>query len=168
MEVKDQAVDKVLSAAIEKEKVIAPADDYEAQLSAKDAEIARLSVESANYKLGMLKAKKDKKEEELGIDESDDEKFRRIAREELANSQLEKLQGEKDEILRKALKENKELKLAQLNKTDVPASVGSHSEGKQVQDTLVTPEQMTHFKKMGWSEKDIQRYKNNLSRLTSK
>jgi hypothetical protein len=63
------------------------------------------------------------------------------------------------------LKENTELKLTLKNKSNgIPTSVGSHTEGYQVQDTSVTPEQLAAFKSRGWSDKDIERYKKNLNK----
>lgn len=150
-------------AVVEKAPVVELADDYEAQLAAKDAEIARLTESDANWKVAALKAKAKLK----GVpdpDETEEEKYRRIVREELANSELARLNSEKDAILKKALKENKEMKLAQLNKPDVPASPGAHSDSQPVTDTLITPEQLAAFKARGWTEKEIERYKKNLRR----
>ncbi len=132
-------------------------EDLGAKVQALEAEKAKLIEESANYKLGMLKAKAQIRDE----DEDDDDRLRRIAREEVANSRLSQIAAEQDLIIQKALKENKELKLAQLNKTGPAASTGAHSESEPVKDTLVTQEQMAAFKKMGWSDKDIERYKKN-------
>ncbi len=75
----------------------------------------------------------------------------------LKESELRKTRGEN-------LKENKELKLALSNKTTSgpAAAIGTHSEAPVVQDTLVTNEQMAAFKAKGWSDKDIERYKQNL------
>ena len=62
----------------------------------------------------------------------------------------------------------KELKLANLNKTNMPpASQGGHSEGQPVRSTAVTSEQLAAFKARGWSDKDIERYKKNLQRYSA-
>ncbi len=136
--------------------------DYEAMLAAKDLELAKVQIEKESYRKGMLKAKGkpvgDEPEEDL------DERFRIIAREEALRAQESQIVAQKEELLRKALKENRELKLAQLNKGTPSAAIGSHSEGMPVRDTLITPEQMTYFKNKGWSDKDIERYKKNSSR----
>lgn len=138
-------------------------EDLEAKVLALEAEQARLIEREANYKMAYLKEKS--KKTEIFEDENDEDKFRRIAREELSNSRLAQIDREKDETIKKALKENKELKLAQLNRTGTPpAAVGTHTEGYQVRDTLVTPEQMTAFKARGWSDKDIEKYKRNLQK----
>ena len=138
-------------------------EDAEARIAALEAEKARLIEESANYKLGMLKAKGKVKEENFE-DEDMDDKMRRIASETLANSRLVDIAREQDDIIKRALKENKELKLAQLNKAagTPAAALGTHSESVAVTDTLVTSDQMSAFKARGWTDKDIERYKNNL------
>lgn len=142
-------------------------DDLEAKNKALEDEKSRLIVESANYKMAYLKEKSRKKDEFGDDDEDSDDKIRRITQETLANSRLAEIAREQDEIIKKALRENKELKLAQLNKTGIPpATMGTHSEAPKVMDTLVTPEQMSAFKAKGWSDKDIERYKRNLQKNT--
>jgi hypothetical protein len=136
-------------------------EDLEARNAVLEAEKAKLLEESTNYKAAYLKEKA--KQSDGGDDE---ERLRRIAREELSNSRLAEIAREQDAIIKKALKENKELKLAQLNKSDVPLSVGSHSEGQPVKDTIITLDQMTQFKAMGKSDKWIENYKKNLIRNT--
>lgn len=145
---------------------IPPQEDAESKIAALEAEKANLlkDVEvNANYKVAYLKEKS--KNKESNLDEEDaEEKMRRIASETLAGSRLAEIAREQDAIIKKALKENTELKLAQMNKADIPASTTSHSEGQAVKDTMVTPEQIAAFKAKGWSDKDIERYKKNLVR----
>lgn len=137
--------------------------DLEAKVKALEEEKARLTVERENYRVAYLK--KESKKENFE-DEEMDEKMRRIAAETLADSRLAEIAQEQDIIIKKALKENKELKLAQLNKSNTPpAAVGTHSESQPVRDTLVTPEQMAYFKTKGYTDKDIERYKKNLQRF---
>ena len=149
----------------EEVKVLTPTEeDLEARNKALEDEKARLIEESANYKMAYLK-EKSKKKEDFEEGENDEDKMRRIAQETLADSRLAEIAMEQDAIIKKALKENKELKLAHLNKTNTPpAAVGTHTEGIEVKDTMVTPEQMTAFKAKGWTDKDIERYKKNLLR----
>ena len=138
-------------------------EDLEAKVSALEVEKARLIEQGANYKLAYLKEKSRRDDEEPEIEE--DDKMRKVVREELANSRLAEIALEQDGLIKKALKENKELKLAQLNKASTPpASVGTHSESQPVRDTLITPDQMSAFKARGWSDKDIERYKKNLQK----
>lgn len=149
----------------EEVKVVASTeDDTEAKIKALEEQKARLIEESANYKVAYLK-EKSKRQDSSDTDEEDiDEKVRRITAETLANSRLAEIAQEQDALIKKALKENKELKLAQLNKQDIPASTTVSTETQSVQDTMVTPDQMKAFKSRGWSDKDIERYKRNLNR----
>ncbi len=143
-------------------------EDLEAKNIALEAEKSRLIEEAANYKLAYLKEKRKKEqfvevEEDLG--ENQDEKMRRIANEALANSRIADIAREQDLIIKKALRENKELKLAQMNRTNIaPASVGASNESTPVTSTLVTPDQMAAFKAKGWDDKTIERYKKNLQK----
>lgn len=124
-----------------------------------EAKVKELEEEKANYQAAYLKERAKNHD-----DESDEQKFRRIAREELESSRIMDIDKQKDAIIAKALKENKELKLARLNKTDIPASTTVHSEGQSVKDTMITPDQMATFKSQGRSDKWIENYKRNLSR----
>ncbi len=143
--------------------VLAPEEDYEAKIAKLESEKLDLTEREANWKMAALKAKS--KSKEVFVDEDDEDKMRRIAEETLRGSRLSEIAREQDAIIKKALKENKELKLAQMNRTgSVPTGVGSHTESKAVQDTLVTPDQQAAFKAKGWTDKDIERYKNNLKR----
>ncbi len=135
-------------------------DDTEAKIATLEAEKAKLTEEAANWKIAALKEKAKAKEEGTNVDE--DERMRHIAQETLANSRLAEIAREQDTIIKKALKENKELKLALMNGKGPNAAQGSHSEGQPVRDTLVTPEQMASFKARGWDDKKIERYKKNL------
>lgn len=147
------AVNTNLPAAEDKTVVIPPTEDYEAQLLKKDEEIA-------NWKAAAMKFKQKVKQGEPEIDEDEEAKIARIVEEKLASSNLAKALADKEAIVAKALKENKELKLAQLNKTTVPASTGSHNESQPVRDTLITEEQMKYFREVKkWTDKDIERYK---------
>ncbi len=92
-----------------------------------------------------------------------------VAQKVLADSRLAEIAREQDEIIRKALKENKELKLARSKDTSMPpASTGTHSESAPVRDTSITAEQLAAFKARGWSDKDIERYKKNLNRYSGR
>lgn len=146
-------------------KIPLPTDeDYQERIKVLEGEKAQILEEALNYKTALLK-EKGRNRENLE-DESEDERVRRITREELANSRLTEIDREKAALAEKALKENKELKLALQNKAGVPTSIGSHSESQPVRDTLITPEQLAEFKSRDWSEKDIERYKRNLQKNT--
>jgi len=123
-----------------------------------EARFKKLEEEKNNYKTAFLKEKSKNKSENFEVDE---DVITQKVQEALANSRLAEIAREQDAIIQKALKENKELKLAQLNKTTTATAVGTHSEGQAVKDTLVTPEQMAYFKSKNWSDKEIERYKKN-------
>lgn len=138
---------------------IAPEDDLESKVAALETEKREILEREQNYKTAYLKEAARNKEITT---EDDDERLRRIAREELANSRVAEIAREQEAIAQKALKENKELKLAALNKTEPAAALGAHSESVPVLDTTITPEQMAEFKRRGWTDEDIKRYKENL------
>lgn len=142
-------------------QVIPPEQDYEARLTKLEADKNKAIEEKENYRKAYLKAS-DKNEI---ANESDDERVRRFVQEGIAESRLLEIAREQDEIIRAAVKENKELKLAQLNKNGAPvAAIGTHSEGMPVRDTAITPEQMAHFKSQGKDDKWIENYKKNLAK----
>ncbi len=162
MDEKDKAVNTTEPAAVQTD-VTPVVDDAEARIAALEAEKAKLIEEGANWKVAALKYKK---QDESFDDLSDEEKMRKIASEAVADSRLADIAREQQAIITRALKENKELKLATLNKATAtpPAALGSHSESRPVTDTLVTPDQLAAFKARGWSDKDIERYKKNMQR----
>ncbi len=163
-----KAVNTTEPAAVQTE-VTPVVDDTEARIAALEAEKAKLIDEGANWKVAALKYKQKAKEEDFD-EEGDEDKMRRIAREALVDSRLADIAREQDTIIKKALKENKELKLGLLNKTTTTpaAALGTHSESKAVTDTLITPEQLTAFKARGWDDKQIERYKKNLQRYSGR
>lgn len=140
-------------------------DDIESKLAQLEAEKNKAIEEAANYRLAFLK-EKSKKQEFVDEDESDEDKVARLVKEEVAKQKIAQLDQEKEQLLQKVIKENKELKLSNLNKMNTPpATVGGHSEGTPVKSTTITPEQSAAFKARGWSDKDIERYKQNLRRF---
>ncbi len=151
-----------------KPETIAPSEvlvgeDLQAKFDALEAEKNKLTEEKENYRKAYLKEADRNKTGEIA-DESDDDKIRRIARETIEGSRLLEIAKEQDDIIKKTLKENKELKAAHLNKGNVPASPGSHGEGPEVKSTQISAEQLAHFKSRGWDDKKIEAYKKNLAR----
>lgn len=143
----------------------APETDAERRLAELEAEKNKALEEAANYKMAFLK-EKHKHRQEVNEDETEEERVNRLVQEELAQKKLEQIESEEKQLLQKLLKENKELKLANNNRAGTPpASVGGHSEGTPVRSTAITPEQLAAFKARGWSDKDIERYKQNLKRF---
>ena len=133
--------------------------EAEAKIAALEAEKNAILEREVNYKLAYLKEKK--KNEQIDPDETDEERIRRITREELANERITAIDSEKEELLKKTLKENHELKLAFQNKIPDKPSGGSHNENIEVTSTILTSEQLSALKARGWSDKDIERYKKN-------
>lgn len=144
--------------------------DYEARISALEAEKAKLVETSANYQLAYLKEKgKNKSGSQIIENESEEDRIARLVEEKIAQSRLAQINKEKDELVQRSLKENKELRQALINRSSIiPTSLGTHSEGKVVTDTIVTPEQMAAFKKAGRDDKWIERYKKNLIKHSSR
>jgi uncharacterized protein (DUF2384 family) len=143
---------------------IALEDDAEAVIARLEAEKAKLIEEKSNYQVAYLKATA-----KQPVEDEESERIKKLAREVVAESRIAEINKQQEELLQKVLKENKELKLAHLNKTNTPpAAMGSHNESVPVRDTLVTHDQMEAFKARGWSEKDIERYKKNLQRYSSR
>lgn len=139
-----------------------PAGTVSTEATDTEARIAAIEIEKENYRIAYLKEKNKRKPEDG--EETEDEKIERIVNEKLAVTKIAQLDSEREALFQKTLKENKELKLAQLNKTTTPTSMGTHSESTPVTDTAVTPDQMAVFKAKGWSDKDIERYKRNLNK----
>lgn len=145
------------------EKAAQEPTEAEKRIKELEDEKAAVLVREANYKAAYLKEKR--KNETTGeIEETPEELARRVTREELANAQIGRIDAERETVYQQTLKENRELKLAQMNKTTVATAPGSHTESRPVSDTLVTPEQIEAFKRMNWSDKDIERYKKNLQK----
>lgn len=144
-------------------------DDAETRIEALEAQKAQAIEEASNYKLAFLKEKRknrlESQENDVDHEETSDEKIERVVNEKLLNAKITAIDTEKEVLLKKVLKENKELKLAQINKaTTPPASIGSHNEFVPVTSTVITQDQLNAFKAKGWSDKDIERYKKNLSK----
>ena len=130
---------------------IAPSEEIESLQDDAQARFESLETEKENYRKAYLKeVEKNKNRGE--DDETNEEKMKRYANEALAESRLAEIAREQDSIIKKALKENKELKLAQLNKREPSAAMGTHSESAPVKDTLVTSEQLAAFKAKGWDD----------------
>ena len=143
--------------------------EQDAQPTPEQKRIAELETEQtiilereANYKKAYLKEVE--KNKSLGLpEESDEDRIRRITREELAQTRINEIDSEKESLYKKTLKENQELKLAIQNKApNISTGSGGSTENAVVTSTLITPEQLAHFKSRGWTDADIERYKTNL------
>lgn len=144
---------------------IAPEVDYAAVIAAKDAELEKTRQDRDNYRKGLLKAK-GKYEEQDEPDESQEEMFRRIAREEFAATREAQLISEKDSLIKQALKENAELKTAIRNRSNMVSAAGSAGpENEPMIDNFFSSEQLAYFKEKGWDKAKIERYKKNLQEI---
>jgi hypothetical protein len=162
---------KVETAVASQETVVAPITtevDYEAVLAQKDAELAQVRTEKENYRKGMLKAKgklpEDSQTDDEGT-ETQEQMFRRIAREERLSEKETQIQADKDNALKAVLKRNRELELALKNRGQVTSTSagGSNQDmpaGKV--DNYFSNDQIASFKAKGWDDKKIETLKKNL------
>jgi len=136
-------------------------EDFIAVLEAKDQELAKVRAEKDNYKRGLLKAKG--KVEEEDDSEDIDAKIDRKVNERLLDSKEAQLIQEKENLLKQALKRNKELETALKNRSQIsPTGAGSHQETQAVSDNVISAEQIKNLKARGWNDEKITRFKENL------
>ena len=136
--------------------------DAGARIAELEAEKAKLATERDNYRIGMLKAK-GKTPVVLDEDEGEDDKIRRISSETLADSRLADIARELDSIIKKALIENKELKMALKNKpSTIAVSTGSESTQAVATSGILSKEDIDIAKARGWSDKKIELLKKNI------
>ena len=140
--------------------------DYEALLEEKDEEIAKITDDRDNYKQGMLVAKGKADPEVYGQEDELDINtlVKREVKEALFDAELTQKQKEKDEILKQALRENREMKLSLQNKdtiSNAPAGAGNE-ETAPVTDNFLSDNQIRELKTKGWDDKKIEKYKKNL------
>lgn len=150
---------------------VAPAQqevDYEAKIASLDAELAKERTEKENYRRGMLKAKGKLPEEDTNnLPEDWREEARRIALEVNSSSRETRLQAERDDLMKAALKRNKELELALKNRGQITSvsAPGSNQERPEVKtDSYFSPEQVQSLKAKGWDDKKIEAAKKNMLR----
>jgi hypothetical protein len=137
--------------------------DAQTRIAELEAEKAQLATERDNYKIGLLKVKG--RNPEFNEDNEEDEKYRRIAREELNNSRIAELAREQDEIIKKALIENKELKAALKNKPSTTSvSSGTESTLASQNTGILSKEQIDLLKARGWGDKKIEMLKKNIQK----
>ena len=126
-------------------KTPAETPDYEAVLLDKDQRIARLTTDRDNYRTGMLKYKK-LSEADPDDKSLDEERVKQMIREEMINSEIGKEQAEKDAIIAVIAKENKELKKAIQNKSQISNLPGGSSQPENdLTVEKLTDEQKAYF-----------------------
>lgn len=142
--------------------------DLAKELEETRQQLAKKTEVAENYKRGMLKAKgKIPGDDQMddGQPEDMEEKMRRIAREEQANSEVAQLQAKEKAQLDAILKRNKELELALRNRGQITntSAGGSNEDKPEVKtDSYFSPEQIAGFKKQGKSDAWIETVKKNM------
>ena len=136
------------SAAEVKKVATVETPDYEAILIEKDNSISRLTADRDNYRTGMLKYKK------LAAENPDDssltqESVKQMIKEEMVNSELFKVQLEKDTIIKTMASELKEAKVALSNKSQISNLPGGASQPENdISTSQLTEDQKTYFDKI--------------------
>jgi hypothetical protein len=120
-------------------------------IAEKDKEIAKISEERDNYKRVALKRLGKLPGDEgfiKGADESTGLTVEEMVQKALLDNEYARLTSEKDEVARKLLKENSELRLALKNRPET--SIGGGDAGAPVvatKDNVLTPEQEADIRK---------------------
>lgn len=142
---KPQGVETIVPVAPLEQELAEMQSRYEAL----EAEKVRLEAEKNNYRKGMLKAK-GKADDDYAEPEEDDERIRRIMREELLNSDAARVQTQQQELIKSLLNKNKEMATALRNKAQMTPSGGSSADdGKPSKDNFWSPEQLADLKARG-------------------
>jgi len=150
------------------EAVVLPADiDYEAEYFALLEKEAKTAQERDNYRLGLLTAKGKIPEPAIPVDEDLETLVTKKVQETLLRTQEGSTQKAKEDLVKKVIQENKELKLALTNKTGISTvSAGSSVAPSPSSSTSFwTKEQVETFKKRGL---DPEKVKENYLKYKSK
>ena len=133
------------ASASEVKKDVTP--DYEVILKEKDNNISRLAADRDNYRTGMLKYKKlaEQNPEDTSLTQ---ESVKQMIKEEMVNSELFKVQAEKDAIIKTMATELKEAKVAMANKSQISNLPGGASSSPDITTDELTPEQKTYFERI--------------------
>lgn len=146
--------------------------DYEAELTKANEKIVKLGEEKENYRKGMLKAKgkiPDEDDNSSNNGEDIDSKVSRIVQQKMLETREAQALADRDNLVSKITKENKELKLAlknrgQVTSTSAQGSNQDRQEGKI--DNILSNEQLNSLKAKGWNDKKIEEFKKNLTRTS--
>lgn len=154
------------NAGVKTNESLAPEIDLAAEYEALLKENERINSEKENYKRGILKAK-GKLPEEEELDESEDERIDRKVREQILSIREIETKQKEQEVIKKLIRQNKELKLTAQNRAQVSsASSGSSGEGKpESKQEYFTSEQLAYFKKRGINPETV---KANLNKYKEK
>lgn len=144
-----------------KEVVVEPVVEID-PIAAKDAEIAKISQERDNYKhVALKRLGKNPGDADFiaGTDEKTGLTVEETVKKTLLDGEYAKLNAEKDEIARKLVKENSELKLALKNRP-APSIGGGSGEALEVKDNVLSEQQIAKIRATGerLKVKDIDAY----------
>jgi hypothetical protein len=114
-----------------------------AEIAKLEAEKIQIQQERDNYRKAYLKKAKGEPDEEPDFIETDEERTRRLIREELLNTKEAENARKAEELNKKILKENEELRKAIANRSqNSPSSTGSNMDKPEVKGNgIFTPEQ---------------------------
>lgn len=142
--------------------------DYEAELAAKDAIIAKISEERSNYKRGMLKAKGKLKDDfESSDEETEEERIARLVDERISLTREAQALADREALIKKMAKENAELRTAVKNRSNMtPAGGSAGPESEKKNDNILSEDQLRDIKTRfpHWTDKEIAEFKKNLTR----
>ena len=163
----EQAVETVETAApqpgVEETGTVAPQSPTNAEVDLA-AELERTRTERENFKRGMLKAK-GKLPEEEEVPSNIDEIVQKKVEEAIYSKQEAELEAREKALTEKLIKENRELKLATQNRSQINTGTGQGAsiETTQVKDNYFSDEQLADLKKRGLDPEkvkaNIQKYK---------
>ncbi len=123
--------------------------DLQAKYEALEAEKTQIEAEKDNYRRGMLKAKGKVEDDDTQL-EDEDERVRRIIREENARSNSTRIAEEQKQIVQTLLAKNKELAHALKNKPGTGSGSGAgESVDTEVKDNFFSVEQLAEIKAKG-------------------
>jgi hypothetical protein len=128
------------------EELLKRNEDLERENAEIHENLNQVAAERENYKKVALSKKGKSGGDD---DESEEERISRIVREQVLDTKETELLKKKAEITDRALQENKELKVALKNRTQIGASAGQGG-GQSSTDAKAefwTPEQLAYFKK---------------------
>jgi hypothetical protein len=145
----------------------APADDgLEAAVESLLEVNKKLIEERDNYRTGLLKAKGKVSDEDEGDELSLDEKINRAVEERLQSAELLKVRANAEEVLKKVLQENRELKVALKNRSQSTAVSGGSTDKPSPQVSVLSPEQKAELKRKNpkvWTDEKLKQLEASLS-----
>lgn len=124
--------------------------------------LKKVEAERDNYRKGMLKAK-GKISEPEDVQDDLETVVRRVVQENLLSSKEAQIKNELEETLRKTARENRELKLALANRSQLKSSASISGDATVgVPDNILSPAQIDELKAAKWSDSKIALLKKNM------